>query len=475
MVKSNATATKTTGVDWWTMSHRSYFVATQPIIETYYGVVNDTVPHHLCMTWSVFFNLLLISGGDQFVFNLIKIGWMYPQNPWLHIGYCLLGSLAGYWVWGLRETLKRTFVLTRLTDVFQNVGLKSPMGKLPNYIFDRPLDEVTRKLRVTNAYLPLSQFRANQEKLESALQIYIDDVREDRARGTVDIIYSHHEMPRQVKFDLQDLTGKACFLVGQTRSRQVRSHLDETPHLLIGGQTGGGKSTFLRQFITSLYIKNPTFNFCLIDLKGGLEFQLFERLPRVKVCASATRAKEMLDQTSRILEYRQKILKLNNCKDIAQFLAIPEENRVTEGVDSELNKLHDRHIIVIDEAAELFMAGGLLKAPEVQEARRVAARISALGRALGVHLVVATQKPDVKAVDGQIKANLTGILSFAMPNLACSMSILSNGRAYELPPVPGRAIWKSGLEQSEIQTPFLSIEQATELLAAYRQERANHD
>ncbi len=120
----------------------------------------------------------------------------------------------------------------------------------------------------------------------------------------------------------------------------------------------------------------------------------------------------------------------------------------------------NRHIVVIDEAAELFLANGRSNMSQVQELNRKVIRIAAQGRAVGIHLIVATQKPDTKAISSQIKANLTGIISFPMATLGASFSILGNGRAKELPSTPGRAIYKSGLDQFEVQTPFISPEQA---------------
>jgi S-DNA-T family DNA segregation ATPase FtsK/SpoIIIE len=108
----------------------------------------------------------------------------------------------------------------------------------------------------------------------------------------------------------------------------------------------------------------------------------------------------------------------------------------------------------------LFLGGSKNLIADVQSISRNATRISAQGRAVGIHLIIATQKPDTKAVNGQIKANLTGIVSFPMATLGASFSILGNGRAKELPATPGRAIWKSGLEQFEVQTPFLNPDQA---------------
>ncbi len=132
-----------------------------------------------------------------------------------------------------------------------------------------------------------------------------------------------------------------------------------------------------------------------------------------------------------------------------------------------------RQVIVIDEAAELFLSNSKSNISEVQELTRKAIRIAAQGRAVGLHLVVATQKPDSKAVNGQIKANLTGIISFPMATLGASFSILGNGRAKELPAIPGRAIWKNGLDQFEVQTPYLGPQETKNLLEKIVNECAN--
>jgi DNA segregation ATPase FtsK/SpoIIIE, S-DNA-T family len=178
-----------------------------------------------------------------------------------------------------------------------------------------------------------------------------------------------------------------------------------------------------------------------------------------------------LDYLARLesnLKSRMELLKSANCKDITAFLELPAETRMVHERKVNFHGAMSRTITVIDEAAELFMAGEKSQAANVQKAKSLAIKIAAQGRAVGLHLVIATQRPDVRAVDGQIKANLPGALAFQMPNYASSMTILDNTRAAHLPKVPGRAVWKSGLEMVELQTPFLDIAGANLLLEPYR-------
>jgi S-DNA-T family DNA segregation ATPase FtsK/SpoIIIE len=367
----------------------------------------------------------------------------------------------------LGKTLEKERLVKKLTEVFQSVGLKNNLGKMPNFIFDRPLDEVTRKLRLTRATLPLETFQKAKNSLESALQIYIDEIKEERAKGTVDIIYAHKAMPEI--FTLKDVSHipKLEFIVGTTRSQEMRANLNQVPHLLVAGQTGGGKSTFLRQLITALYLNDKKSTFTLIDLKGGLEFQTFENLPRITVVPGVSEATFELKGISATIEARMKLLRANKCKDVVEYAKLPpDERKDADGVpkDTALN----RHLIVVDEAAEMFLAGHHASTSDVTAARRILSQVARQGRSIGVHLVIATQRPDSRALDPQVKANLTGVLCFQMVNDISSITVLGTGRATDLPPIPGRAIWKSGMDTVEVQTPFLSTTEAEKLLDPLR-------
>lgn len=447
-------------IDLWALLQKVSFGISQPLIEIIYGIRKDTITYWPLISWGLLFDFLVLSNTDRKLFNLLKISWLYPTNPISYTIYCIGGVTLGFWIWGGIETRKRVNLIHRLTNVFTESGLKSPMGRLPHFIFDKPVDELVRKMRVTNAFMPKAKFEEAKDRLESSLQIYIDEISDNRASGTVDLLYSHFEIKKTV--ELKDISsiGQHSFSIGQTRAKPIVGSFLETPHLLIGGQTGGGKSTFLRQLITTLYCSNKGYSFSLIDMKGGLEFQLFEGRERFKVLTNAADACTQFEKLDSMLTDRMSLLKANNCKDIDDFQNKPNEQKVYPQNIAIENHSMNRHIVVIDEAAELFLAGSKVTVASVQDMTRKAIRLAAQGRAVGIHLIVATQKPDSKAVSSQIKANLTGIISFPMATLGASYSILGNGRAKELPSTPGRAIWKSGLYQYEVQTPFLGADEA---------------
>ncbi len=457
----------------WFLIKKIAFGLSQPVIEVVYGIWKDTIFYWPILTWGVIFDILVLSGLDQMIFNWLRLYWLYPKNPITYTFYAFFGATMGFWIWGAIQARRKVNMIERLTQVFVESGLKSPMGKLPSFIEDRPVDELVRKLKITNAFMPKAKFEEAKERLESSLQVYIDEITESRSSGTIDILYSHYEIARMVEAENISLIGPHKFFIGQTRAKPIYSSLIETPHLLIGGQTGGGKSTFLRQLVTTFYTNNPSYKFSLIDMKGGLEFQIFEGIPRATVYSTFDDAKKLFEELDNMLTERMKILKFNTSKDIEAFNMIPLTERKRPDDVSDESMDIQRHVTVIDEAAELFLASAKSNISDVQALSRRAIRIAAQGRAVGLHLIVATQKPDSKAINSQIKANLTGIISFPMATLGASFSILGNGRAKELPAIPGRAIWKNGLEQFEVQTPFLNPHDTKCLLDKIKKDTPN--
>jgi hypothetical protein len=442
---------------------RVYQFSIQPLLELNYALKFGTLPWLKCLVPGILFNLVVIFRWDAWVFRHYRIQSFYPSSVWLYILYLLLGAFSGFWVWGIGQALLREKLIKKLSEAFASAGLRTPLGKMPSFIFDRPLDAMTRKLRLKRSYLSLKNFKDAKESLESSLQIYIDTFVENRIQGSVDVVYSHYPMDDIVTIG-DEIHGlpRDTFIVGKSRSHEGRANLNKTPHFLVGGQTGGGKSTFLRQMIASLYLRNKDYEFRLIDLKGGLEFQIFEGMERIKVVPDVARAITLIRTFERSLKFRMETLKMNKCKDITAFFAMPSTERIYP--EGQYREIISRTILVIDEVADIFMASTEVISKDVQEAKRIIWKVGAQGRAVGLHLIVATQRPDVKALDSQIKTHLVGVVCFPMVNDASSMTVLGNGRATDLPRIPGRAIWKSDLDMVEIQTPFITPDEVLKLI-----------
>ncbi len=427
-----------------------------PIFELVRGFRANTIPWATCAKWTTGLTLCLFFKIDWYILSHTRFTNLYPYHPLLYKIYASSISTSPFWIWAWMQVKHKKDKLKLLTRAFKNAGLESKIGRLPNLISDFPLDPMTRKLRLTNAGFPVSSFQAQSKFIESELGIFIDEVKENRENRTVDVIYSHYPMATEVAYSTEDAEAPFEFKVGQTRANTITTSLQKTPHLLVAGQTGGGKSTFLRQLIVHLHLQKKGINFLLIDLKGGLEFSMFENRKNFVVVPHVLAAVVNLQNTNSLLDKRMSFLKENGCKDIEAYFK--KKDKPANAPDL------SRHVIVVDEAAEMFLAGHHAKSKEVQTAREILSRIARQGRALGIHLIVATQRPDSKSLDPQVKANLTGVICFQMMNDSSSIAVLGNGRATDLPKVAGRAIWKNGIEMLEVQTPFMSSEMAESLL-----------
>ncbi len=466
MLENNRYLNDFSKVDWDEKICSLLAIMTRPLIEIGYGLLANAVPLHWCFMWGSFTQLLIVTHLDRKLLNLSGAGVLYPTYPPFYWLYWFCAATSGFWFWGLRQTYLRRSLIERLTDVFKNSGLQNALGKFPAFICDRPIDDFTRKLKLTRASLSKNDFEKAKDNLASSLHVYIDEIREIRETGTIEIIYSQVPMPELTMLEEVEEIAENCFVIGRTRARQLIASLSQVPHLLVAGLTGGGKSTFLRALITVLFIRNKDYEFTLIDLKGGLEFQTFENLDRVKVIPSIEKAIPSLEELQNKLEARMKILKDFGCKDIQAYFKLFKTATVNKAKFVALN----RHIIVVDEIAELFLNGAGVDNRKIQKARRILSQIARQGRSVGIHLVAATQRPDSRALDPQVKANLTGVLCFQMLNDASSITVLGNGRATELPAIAGRAIWKNGADMQEVQVPFLGVDQADEMLAAFRKK-----
>lgn len=439
----------------------------EPIIELVRGAKTNSIPWGICTGWMALTSALLFLKVDHFIISHTRFSGLYPYYPLLYKLYAFSLTTSLFWLWAWSEVKKKKDKLKVLTHAFKNAGLESKIGRLPNLISDFPIDPLTRKMRLTNAGFPLSSFQAQSNFIESELGVFIDEIKESREKRAVDIIYSHFPMPSIVEYS----TGKAAkpceFFVGQTRSRSITASFKNSPHLLVAGETGGGKSTFLRQLIVHLHIQQKNAKFLLIDLKGGLEFSLFDNRDQFTVVPDVHASVQELKQIDKLLDDRMKFLKENNCKDIDGYIK-------KETKDKKWMSLH-REFIVVDEAAEMFLAGPHAKAKEVQVARAVLSRVARQGRAVGINLVIATQVPTSKSLDPQIKSNLTSVISFRMMTDSASIAVLGNGRATDLPKIPGRAIWKNGIEMLEVQTPLLTVEAAEALLGPANEKKKQEE
>jgi len=218
--------------------------------------------------------------------------------------------------------------------------------------------------------------------------------------------------------------GPLLLAVGKDVSGQpVLADLASMPHLLIGGTTGSGKSVAINAMLMSILMRaTPAeVRMILIDPKR-VELSMYNGLPHlyVPVVTEPKQAASALAWSVSEMERRLKVLQVAGARNIGAYNAMVQDGKGPEGA-AELPYL----VIVIDELADLMMVA----AKEVEDS---IVRIAQLARAAGIHLVVATQRPEANVVTGIIKANITNRIAFNVASAIDSRVILDQPGAEKL-------------------------------------------
>ncbi|AZP95028.1 DNA translocase FtsK [Helicobacter pylori] len=195
--------------------------------------------------------------------------------------------------------------------------------------------------------------------------------------------------------------------------------LKKLPHLLIAGTTGSGKSVGVNAMILSLLYKNPPDQLKLVMIDPKMvEFSIYADIPHLltPIITDPKKAIGALQSVAKEMERRYSLMSEYKVKTIDSY----NEQAPNNGV-----KAFPYLIVVIDELADLMMTGG-------KEAEFPIARIAQMGRASGLHLIVATQRPSVDVVTGLIKTNLPSRVSFRVGTKIDSKVILDTDGAQSL-------------------------------------------
>ncbi|MCQ2876558.1 DNA translocase FtsK [Helicobacter pylori] len=195
--------------------------------------------------------------------------------------------------------------------------------------------------------------------------------------------------------------------------------LKKLPHLLIAGTTGSGKSVGVNAMILSLLYKNPPEQLKLVMIDPKMvEFSIYADIPHLltPIITDPKKAIGALQSVAKEMERRYSLMSEYKVKTIDSY----NEQAKNNGVEA-----FPYLIVVIDELADLMMTGG-------KEAEIPIARIAQMGRASGLHLIVATQRPSVDVVTGLIKTNLPSRVSFRVGTKIDSKVILDTDGAQSL-------------------------------------------
>jgi S-DNA-T family DNA segregation ATPase FtsK/SpoIIIE len=262
------------------------------------------------------------------------------------------------------------------------------------------------------------------------------------------------------------------FAMGKTiQNEPYIADLTKMPHILMAGATGQGKSVGLNAIITSiLYRKHPAqVKFVMIDPKK-VELTLFSKIERHFLAKLPDSEEAIITDTRKVVRTLNSLnIEMDNRYDLlkdAQVRNIKEYN--VRFVERKLNPLNGHRflpylIVVIDEFADLIMTAG-------KEIEAPLTRLAQLARAIGIHLVIATQRPSVNIITGTIKANFPARIAFRVISKIDSRTILDTGGADQLVG-RGDMLLSTGSDLIRLQCAFVDtheVEKVTEFIGSQR-------
>jgi DNA segregation ATPase FtsK/SpoIIIE, S-DNA-T family len=276
--------------------------------------------------------------------------------------------------------------------------------------------------------------------------------------------------------DFQNARAALPIVLGKDlEGKPVVADLAKMPHLLIAGATGSGKSVCVNTVITSLVYRHTpkTLRFLMVDPKM-VELSVYNMLPhlRHKVITDNRDAASVLKWAQLEMQERYELLAANGCRNVQEFnkrvldkaeLTLPKNAQVAFEDTTYKGDVLPYIVVIVDEMADLMMTvPGEVETPIAMLAQKA--------RAIGIHLILATQRPSVNVITGLIKANFPSRIAFRVASQIDSRTIidgagaetlLGNGDMLFIP--PGKS------EPARLQGAFLSSEETERLMKWYQQ------
>lgn len=292
-------------------------------------------------------------------------------------------------------------------------------------------------------------------------------------RGTVGIevpnkrpqIVSMKSMIESKEF--QNTKAELPIVMGRTVENEVFvTDLAKAPHILVAGATGQGKSVGLNVIITSLiYKKKPSeLKFVFIDPKkvelsfySDLEKHYLAKIPEAKeaVLTEVEAVKNTLKSLCTLMDERYNLLKEAHCKKITEY----NEKIALQNSDDFMPYI----VVVVDEFADLIMTAG-------KEIEEPICRLAQLARAVGIHLIIATQRPSVDIITGKIKANFPVRVAFKTSSVVDSQTILDSKGAEQLIG-RGDMLFSEGGKLTRLQCAFIDTPEIESLVQAISKQQ----
>lgn len=323
--------------------------------------------------------------------------------------------------------------------VFQSVEFKGRDGKYP-YFLGMQHDEEKRTIYTFKTSISVGEWRKNQERLETALDCTILQINNKGSKKIIEItaLSSDYKLPSLIEWeDSRAPEGESRMAVGECVMGQVAFDLNKTPHVLVAGETGSGKSVILHVLLWQMILKQA--KVIMLDFKGGVEFGLdYEEYG--EVITDRDQAAEVLEDLVKENQMRLELFRKHRAKNIAEY-----------------NKRTDSHLcrigVFCDEIAEMMDTTGVPKKEReiYEKIKGQLSTLARLSRSTGINLIMGVQRPDANVLTGQIKNNIPVRICGRFADKAASEIVLNTTAAINLPDIKGRFLFLRGNELIEFQ------------------------
>ena len=342
--------------------------------------------------------------------------------------YLLVGGVA------LAVLLVYPFGRKAAQDQLQSVGLANHAGMAPDLLRkrrDRDNPRVT-VWEFRNQSIPLTVWEDKRASIEAALDVSIVKMvyGKTKSRVLVYAVPTQTSLPDVLWWSDTYLSPDSFVLtLGESLTGPVTVNLAHIPHILLGGSTGSGKSVLLKLLLMQSLRKGA--EVYIADFKGGVDFPKVWH-QKCRMCFTEADLLYTLNQLVAVLEYRKGRLAETGCPNLDTY---------NEATGEDLPRL----VFACDEVAEVLDKTGAdaERKKLLAQIESKLATIARLGRAFGIHLILATQRPDATIIPGQIKNNLDFRVCGRAESVLSSI-ILDNGSAAEQIPKDARGRFITG-------------------------------
>ena len=342
----------------------------------------------------------MLAGNIPLLSPLLKAAMEHALTAYLLAGAATLPVLLLY-----------PFGRRAAKDQLQCIGLVNHAGMPPDLLRKRR-DKDNPRVTVwefRNQSIPLQEWDKKRLAIETALGITIAQTvsircslgitivkltyAKGKSRVLVYAVSAGDDLPEVLKWKDSYLSPKSFVLVlGESYTGPVTVNLAHIPHILLGGSTGSGKSVLLKLLLMQALHKGA--EVYITDFKGGVDFPKVWH-EKCRMCFTEENLRYTLDQLVAVLEYRKNAFKALGCPNIDAY------NETTE-------QPLPRLIFACDEVAEMLDKTGADNERKklLAQIENKLSTIARQGRAFGIHLILATQRPDATIIPGQIRNNM---------------------------------------------------------------------